>query len=100
MRLALILVLALFTPQESVSVTGCLEQDAAARTTAYKLIARGSGGMMIYRLTAPSTIDLAGELGRSVEVTGTLTKRGADRGGREELDLAVRAIKRVADRCE
>jgi hypothetical protein len=100
MRLALMLVLALFTTQESVTVTGCLEQDAAARTPAYKLISRASSGTHIYRLTAPSTVDLGAELGRSVEVTGTLTKRATDRGGREELELAVRTIKRVADRCD
>ena len=86
--------------QENVTVTGCLEQDAAARVTAYKLIARANSGMQIYRLTAPSSIDLGAELGRSVEVSGTLTKRATDRGGREELELAVRAIKRVADRCD
>ena len=88
------------SPQESVAVTGCVEQDAASKAPGYKLIAKSARGTQIYRLTAPSSIDLAAELGRMVEATGTLTKRPADRGGREELDLAARSIKRVADRCE
>jgi hypothetical protein len=90
----------LLPAQENVTVTGCLEQDAASRAALYKLIVRTNSGMHIYRLTAPSSIDLGAELGRSVEVTGVLTKRATDRGGREELELAVKAIKRVADRCD
>jgi hypothetical protein len=78
---------------DTVTVSGCLERDAASRAVVYKLIARD----VIYRLTAPATINLAAELGHTIEVTGTLTRREA--GGREELSIAVRQMKTVSNQC-
>ena len=85
-------------PRQAVTVSGCLEQDAAARTASYKLVVKKEGGTDIYRLTAPPTVDLAAELGRVVEIAGNVTK--VNRVGREELELAVRTMKRVADKCD
>lgn len=82
---------------ETVTVSGCLERDAAARVAVYKLIARSGGATQQYRLTAPSSIDLGAELGHTIEVTGTLTKR--EGGGREDAAIAVRQMKKISDTC-
>lgn len=82
---------------ESITVSGCLERDAAARTPVYKLIARSGGSMQQYRLTATGNIDLAAELGHTIEVTGTLTRR--EGGGREDVSIAVRQMKKISDTC-
>ena len=84
--------------RQAVTVSGCLEQDAATRTATYKLVAKKDGATEIYRLTAPPTVDLASELGHVVEIAGNVSK--VNRSGREELELAVRTMKRVADRCD
>ena len=85
-------------PRQAVTVSGCLEQDAATRTATYKLVVRKDGATDIYRLTAPPTVDLSAELGRVVEIAGNVSK--VNRAGREELELAVRTLKRVADKCD
>lgn len=82
---------------ESITVSGCLERDAAARTAVYKLIARSGGSIQQYRLTATGGIDLGAELGHTIEVTGTLSRR--ESGGREEASIAVRQLKKISDTC-
>lgn len=82
---------------ETITVSGCLERDAAARVAVYKLIARSGGAIQQYRLTAPGSIDLAAELGHTIEVTGTLTRR--EGGGREDAAIAVRQMKKISDTC-
>lgn len=82
---------------ENITVTGCLERDAAARTAIYKLIARSGGSTQQYRLTPTGSIDLAAELGHTIEVTGTLTRVQA--GGREDASISVRQLKKISDAC-
>jgi hypothetical protein len=78
-----------------VTVRGCVEQDAASRTPVYKLIAGGD----IYRLEAPASVNVAAELGHTVDATGAVTKRDAGRPGRQELVLSVKQLRTVSDRC-
>jgi hypothetical protein len=78
-----------------VTVRGCVEQDAASRAPVYKLIA----GDQIYRLEAPSTINVSAELGHTVEATGAVTKKDSGRPGHQELVMSVRQLRTVADRC-
>ena len=88
----------LLASQSTVTVRGCLEKDAASRVAIYKLAAATASGTVMYRLTASGAIDFEAELGRTVEVTGTLSARDPNRP-REELSIAVQALKRTADRC-
>jgi len=78
-----------------VTVRGCVEQDAAARTPVYKLIAADQ----IYRLESPASINLAAELGHTVDATGTVTRRDSPRPGRQDVVLSVKQLKTVADKC-
>ena len=78
-----------------VTVRGCVEQDAASRTPVYKLIA----GEEIYRIEAPASINVAAELGHTVDATGAVTKRDSGRPGRQELVLSVKQLRTVSDHC-
>jgi hypothetical protein len=78
-----------------VTVRGCVEQDAASRTPVYKLIS----GDQIYRLEAGAGVNVAAELGHTVEATGSVTKRDAGRPGRQDLVLSVKQLKTISDRC-
>jgi hypothetical protein len=80
---------------EDVTVRGCVEQDAASRTPVYKLIS----GDQIYRLEAPSSVNVAAELGHTVEATGTVSRRDSGRPGRQDLVLSVKQLKMISDRC-
>src|SRR6185295_11896880 len=77
--------------QDAITVTGCVERDAAARTPVYKLVTKAAGGSQIYRLTGG---DVAPHLGHTIEVTGTVTKTDRDQS------IAVKQIKMVSDHCD
>jgi hypothetical protein len=77
-----------------VTVRGCVERDAAARSAVYKLVA----GDRLYRLQPAGKVDLAGALGHTVDATGTVSTRDTPRG-RPESVLAVTALKTVANSC-
>jgi hypothetical protein len=79
-----------------VTVRGCVEQDAAARSPLYKLVTPG----LIYRLEAGASIDLRATLGHTVDATGTVEKRDSGRPGREDTVLTVKAVKSIADHCD
>jgi hypothetical protein len=77
-----------------VTVRGCVERDAAARTPVYKLVT----SERIYRLAPAGKVDLAGAIGHTVDATGTVAMRETTRG-RDEAVLSVTALKSVANRC-
>jgi hypothetical protein len=83
------------TQDADVTVRGCVEQDAASRTPVYKLIASGQ----IYRIEAPPAINVAAELGHTVEATGSVSRRDSGRAGRQESVLTVKQLKSIADHC-
>jgi hypothetical protein len=82
--------------QDAITVSGCVERDAATRTPVYKLVARTGGGTAVYRLTSGADVDLASALGHTVEVTGTVS--GGDRP-REERVITVQKLRSISDRC-
>lgn len=90
---------ALSTGQRTVTLTGCLERDAASRAPVFKLVTRTASGSTIYRLTAAAGVDFAPEIGRTMEMTGSLVEANPDRP-RDEAVLTVRSMRRVADRCQ
>jgi len=77
-----------------VTVRGCVERDAAARTPIYKLVT----GDRIYRLEPAGKVDLAGALGHTVDATGTVATRDTPRG-RPESVLVVSGLKSVSTSC-
>lgn len=85
------------TAAEDVTVRGCVEQDAASSAASYKLIAAAPSKTPIYRLIAPKDIDLAKQVGHTVDVTGTV---GAPRNSsRPEPDLTIKTLTLVKDSC-
>ena len=78
-----------------VTVRGCVEQDAASRTPVYKLISAGD----IYRLEPTGSVNVAAELGHTIDATGAVTKRDSGRPGRQELVLTVKQLKTVSNSC-
>jgi hypothetical protein len=87
-----------FDMEQDVTVSGCLERDAAASSVVYKLVAKdASGDPKIYRLSAPDSIDLKAHLGHTIELTGTVTT--ASRNGRDELSMAIKSLKMVSSSC-
>jgi hypothetical protein len=79
-----------------ITVRGCVERDAASRAPVYKLIEQP--GSRIFHLTAPKDIDVASQVGHTVDVTGTM---GADAPGRQtrEPELVVKKLAVVRDSC-
>ena len=77
--------------QDAITVSGCVERDAAARTTVYKLVTKAANGSQIYRLSGG---DVAPHLGHTIEVTGAVTK------GDRDQSIAVKTIKMVSDHCD
>ena len=84
--------------QKPITISGCLERDAAARSPVYKLITKGASGTVIYLLSAAGAIDFAAEVGHVVEVTGSVSERDPRRP-QEEAVLTVRSMRKIADRC-
>ena len=85
--------------QRTVTLTGCLERDAASRTPIFKLVTRTASGSVLYRLTASAGIDFAAEIGHTMEMTGSLVDKDPDRP-RDEAVLTVRSMRRISDRCQ
>ena len=82
-----------------VTVTGCVERDAAASAAIFKLIVPlPEGRTRIYQLNAPKDIDVPAAAGKTAEVSGSVTVE--KRGGREIQVLAVKTFKVVSDRCQ
>lgn len=82
----------------SVTMTGCVERDAAARVPLFKLVVtQPDGGSRLYQLNAPANVDLPAAVGKIAEATGTVAIE--KRGGRDVHVLTVRAFKIVAARC-
>ncbi len=77
-----------------ITVTGCVEKDAASSTPMFKLVTPPPSAK-IYRLSAPKEIDVASHVGHTVDVTGMVTERQGSR----EPDLAVSKLTMVRDSC-
>ena len=84
--------------QRTITISGCLERDAAARSPVFKLITKTASGTAIYQLTAAGAMDFAAEVGHVVEVTGSVTERDPRRP-QENTVLTVQSMRKVADRC-
>ena len=77
-----------------ITVTGCIEKDAASSVPIYKLVVPPPNSK-IYRLSAPKEIDVASHVGHTVDVTGVATERQGSR----EPELAVSRLTMVRDSC-
>jgi hypothetical protein len=83
----------------SVTLTGCVERDAAASAPIYKLIVpQADSGPVIYQLNAPGNAAVAAAVGKTAQVTGSVTQE--KRSGREVRILTVGKFEVVADRCK
>jgi len=81
-----------------VTVTGCIERDAAASTPIYKVVVpQPDGGSVIYQLNAPGNATVTSAVGKTAQVTGGITIE--KRAGREIKVLTVTKIEVVADGC-
>jgi hypothetical protein len=77
-----------------ITVTGCVEKDAASSTPVFKLVVPPPNAK-IYRLNAPKEIDVASHVGHTVDVSGMVTERQGSR----EAELAVSKLTMVRDSC-
>jgi hypothetical protein len=84
--------------QRTVTLSGCLERDAAARSPVFKLITKTASGTEIYQLTAAGPIDFAADVGHVVEVTGSVSERDPRRPQAEAV-VTVKSMRKIADRC-
>ena len=82
---------------QTVTVTGCVERDAAATTPIYKLIVASNGATVIYQLNAPGNSAVPSAVGKTAQVTGSVTLER--RGGRDVRVLTVKAFEVTASRC-
>ena len=81
-----------------VTVTGCIERDAAASTPIYKVVVpQPDGGSVIYQLNAPGNAAVTAAVGKTAAVTGGVTIE--KRAGREIKVLTVTKFEVVADGC-
>jgi len=77
-----------------ITVTGCVEKDAAASTPIFKLIVPPPNSK-VYWLSAPREIDVPSHVGHTVEVTGVATERQGSR----QSEIAVSKLTMVRDNC-
>jgi hypothetical protein len=77
-----------------ITVTGCIEKDAASSVPIYKLVVPPPNSK-IYRLNAPKEIDVAAHVGHTVDVTGVATEREGSR----IAELTVTRLTMVRDSC-
>jgi hypothetical protein len=75
-----------------------VERDAASRAPIFKLIVpQPDGGSLIYQLSAPASVDLPAVVGKTAEVSGTVTVE--KRARRDVHVLTIKTLKVVSDRC-
>ena len=81
-----------------VTVTGCIERDAAASTPIYKVVVpQPDGGSVIYQLNAPGNATVTSAVGKTAQVTGGITIE--KRAGREIKVLTVTKLEVVSEGC-
>ena len=84
--------------ERPVTVTGCIERDAAASTPVYKVVVpQPDGGSAIYQLNAPGNKEVAAAVGKTAQVTGAVTLE--KKAGREIKVLTVTKLEVVAEGC-
>ena len=82
----------------AVTVTGCVEKDAASSTPIYKLIVpQPDGGSVVYQLNAPGNTPVPAAVGKTAKVTGPVTIE--KRAGRDIRVITVKTFEVVADGC-
>lgn len=83
---------------KTITVTGCIEKDAATSTPIYKVIVtQPDGTSAIYQLNAPGNATVTNSAGKTAKVDGTLTIE--KRAGREVKVITVKTFEVVADGC-
>ena len=86
------------TQEPAVTVTGCVEKDAAASTPIFKIIvSQPDGGSVIYQLNAPGNSAVPAAVGKTAQVTGAVSIE--KRAGREIKVITVKTFEVVADGC-
>ena len=80
-----------------VTVRGCVERDAAASTPIFKLVTPPPE--KIYRLSVPKEIDIAAQVGHTVDVTGTVSADPPGRSSSRESELVVKKLTVVNSSC-
>jgi hypothetical protein len=84
--------------EPAVTVTGCIEKDAAASTAIYKIIvSQPDGGSVIYQLNAPGSSAVPAAVGKTAQVSGAVSIE--KRAGREIKVITVKTFEVVADGC-
>ena len=84
--------------EQSVTVTGCIERDAAAAAAIYKVVvAQPDGSSVIYQLNAPGSSAVPAAVGKTAQVSGGVSVE--KRAGREIKVLTVKTFEVVADGC-
>lgn len=85
--------------ERTVTVTGCVERDAASTTPVYKIIVPQTGGKTeIYQLTSENAAEVSASVGKTARVTGTVVVE--KRAGREIKVLQVKELAVMADKCD
>jgi hypothetical protein len=81
-----------------VTVTGCVERDAATSVPIYTLVVpQPEGGSTIYQLNAPGNTAVPSAVGKMARVSGVPTSE--KRAGREIRVISVKTIDVVAETC-
>jgi len=83
---------------QGVTVTGCVERDAASSTAIYKIVvSQPDGSSAIYQLNAPGNSAVPAAVGKTVKISGSVSTE--KRAGREIKVLTVKTLDVVADGC-
>ncbi len=84
--------------EQAITVTGCIEKDAAASTAIYKIIvSQPDGSSVIYQLNAPGSSAVPAAVGKTAQVTGAVSIE--KRAGREIKVITVKTFEVVAEGC-
>ena len=82
----------------AITVTGCIERDAASSQPIYKVVvAEQGGGSTIYQLNAADPAPVSAAVGKMARVSGAVSIE--KRAGREIKVLAVKSFDVVAEGC-
>lgn len=77
-----------------ITVRGCVMKDAASRVPLYKLL-EDAPGTRVFRLTFPKEIDVAAQVGHTVDATGAVVATT----GSHDPGLALKKLTVVRDSC-
>jgi hypothetical protein len=84
--------------EQAITVTGCVEKDAAASTAIYKIVvSQPDGGSVIYQLNAPGSSAVPAAVGKTAQVSGAMAIE--KRAGRDIKVITVKTFEVVAEGC-